>query len=820
MLRTLVLWLVLFLPLSSSTAAQNGDNPIVASDMLSIVQLGDVVLSPDGRNLVYTARTIVEDDDGDAYRYDNQLWLASAGGGTAPRQLTFAPEGASNPAWHPDGDELVFVRTTDSGPQLFVLSLLGGEPRQITSFEFGTASPQWSPNGDRIVFQASVPEQKARERYGNPPWMQDLGAPSDGTVMPSPDGSPDAVRAWLAENSRNGNVSVINRLDFQGERGLSPNLELQHYYVIEQDESGGWSAPRTVTGDWGSYAAATWHPDGDRLLLQGWQNPHIHPDLERRSHIYIAYADQDTPRRLFSIDGYQVGAPQASSDGRTVAFLAQDASDPGYAQTELGVFPIDNPSAHRFLTADFDRSVQRARWSPDDWHIYFTAASEGGFPLYRTRVFEDDRPAPLDAVDVDTLEADTIGAGTLTADLDPLEIDDPDASQTSNEIVPLTPLDGGVRDFDVSRASIFYVYTEAANPYELYAASAPFESARRLTDHNASWLVDKRLSTPEHHTVVNDGMAIDYWVMRPPSETASTPHPMMLQIHGGPAAMWGPGEASMWHEFQYFAARGYAVVYSNPRGSSGYGRDFQRGNFQDWGSGPADDVLAVATAAAELPFVDETRQVVTGGSYGGYLTAWILTQDDRFRAAVVQRGVYDLSTFLGEGNAWRLVPSHFGGYPWEGDISEFEGEDPWRPALIAAASESDTLEALLPMPADSEDDSPDADDDPHAFRFMGMDGDDAATVAALSFRERLIRNSPLTYVREIETPLLIMHGDNDLRTGVSQSEMLYRSLRLLNRPVEYVRYTGADHELSRSGDPTLRLDRLVRMHEFLRRHVE
>src|SRR5690625_5675481 len=135
---------------------------------------------------------------------------------------------------------------------------------------------------------------------------------------------------------------------------------------------------------------------------------------------------------------------------------------------------------------------------------------------------------------------------------------------------------------------------------------------------------------------------------------------MMLQIHGGPAAMWGPGEASMWHEFQYFAARGYAVVSSNPRGTSGYGRDFQRGNFQDWGSGPADDGLAMATAAAELPFVDETRQVVTGGSYGGYLTAWILTQDDRFRAAVAQRGVYDLSTFLGAGNAWRLVPSHFG----------------------------------------------------------------------------------------------------------------------------------------------------------------
>ena len=144
--------------------------------------------------------------------------------------------------------------------------------------------------------------------------------------------------------------------------------------------------------------------------------------------------------------------------------------------------------------------------------------------------------------------------------------------------------------------------------------------------------------------------------------------------------------------------------------------------------------------------------MVTGGSYAGYLTAWIVGHDHRFKAAVAQRGVYDLATFFGEGNAWRLVPSHFGGYPWEaGSLLDY--------------------------------------------------------------------NSPQSYVDQIQTPLLIMHGDNDLRTGVIQSEVLYKSLKALERPVEYVRYPNAGHELSRSGDPKQRIDRLLRIYEFMERYV-
>ena len=210
----------------------------------------------------------------------------------------------------------------------------------------------------------------------------------------------------------------------------------------------------------------------------------------------------------------------------------------------------------------------------------------------------------------------------------------------------------------------------------------------------------------------------------------------------------------MWHEFQYFAAQGYVVLFTNPRGSAGYGRDFQRANFQDWGAGPAADVLGAVDLVGREPWIDRERQVLTGGSYGGYLTVWILAHDQRFRAAVAQRGVYDLVTFFGEGTAWRLVPHYFGGLPWEPEI-----------------------------------------------------------------RRVLERESPLTYAASIRTPLLIQHGDVDFRTGVIQSQQLYKTLKHLGRPVEYVRYPRASHEMSRSGEPRHRLDSLVRYEEFFRRHL-
>jgi len=210
----------------------------------------------------------------------------------------------------------------------------------------------------------------------------------------------------------------------------------------------------------------------------------------------------------------------------------------------------------------------------------------------------------------------------------------------------------------------------------------------------------------------------------------------------------------MWHEYQYFCSKGYGVVYCNPRGSGGYGLDFLRANVKDWGTGPTNDVLAALNKAVAEGWADTSKLLITGGSYAGYLVAWIIAHDHRFKAACSQRGVYDLATFFGEGNAWRLVPNYFGGYPWED-----------------------------------------------------------------STKKILEHESPTSYVQDITTPYIIFHGANDRRTGFVQSEMLYRSLKALGRPVEYVRHPNATHEITRSVDNRQRIVQMLRPYEFIERWI-
>jgi dipeptidyl aminopeptidase/acylaminoacyl peptidase len=351
-------------------------------------------------------------------------------------------------------------------------------------------------------------------------------------------------------------------------------------------------------------------------------------------------------------------------------------------------------------------------WSDDEKHVYFTAQSNGGVPLYRANI-------------------------------------------KTRKVEKLTATDTGILSFDVAKNKVVFAQTGVLNPSDLFIADAGLKKVQRAGSFN-EWVKTRRLSLPEKHTFVNEkGLTVEYWVMKPTAYQAGKKYPMVLEIHGGPSAMWGPGEASMWHEFQYFAAQGYGVVYGNPRGSGGYGQEFLRANIKDWGTGPSSDVLTALDKAVAEGWADPTKLTVTGGSYAGYLVAWIISHDQRFKAACSQRGVYDLATFFGEGNAWRLVPNYFGGNPWE-------------PAV----------------------------------------------------KEVLARESPISYVQNITTPYILFHGENDRRTGFVQSEMMYRSLKVLGRPVEYVRHPGGTHELTRSGDNRQRIDQMLRTYEFFERYID
>lgn len=702
---------------ATTLLAQRGDQPVTATGLLQISQPGSVGLSPDGKSVIYTLQKIRDDDDNEGeYRYDTQLFLVATDGTTEPKQLTYGKESATQPAWSPDGTMVAFTRAVNGKSQIFLLPLSGGEARQLTNYEYEAGSPVWSPDGSHVLFTTSIDYHQITgdELLAADGHLWDYEKPAVGTpftpgdVKADPDGDLSQIRAWLRKNEDDKNPRIINRLNFLSETGLQPDISFSHLLTIPVE---GDSKPAPVTRGYQSYSGGNWSPDGNTIVFQGPADDTIHPDRVTRSKLFSGSGDGSGLAVLLDLPDYSLFNPVYSPDGRYIAFLASDQTDRAFAQTMIGILDTRDGS-HRFISEDFDRSAGNIKWSDNSRFIYAVAPANGGFPLFRFDV-------------------------------------------STGEHRQLSSNDTGIRDYDIHGNRIAWVQTEVANPFELYIARNDLSGSMKLTSHNSDWLSEKRLSFPEKHTLTtSDGFEIEYWIMKPAFFEEGGSYPLLLQIHGGPSAMWGPGEATMWHEFQLFAAMGYGIVYANPRGSGGYGRDFQHGNHNDWGFGPMNDVLAAAGRAAEEPWADAGRMVVTGGSYGGYLVAWIVAHDHRFRAAAAQRGVYELTTFMGEGNAWRLIPDRFDGYPWDAEVKAV-----------------------------------------------------------------LDRESPYTWVDQIDTPLLILHGDVDLRTGVSQSEMLYKSLKILEKPVEFVRYPDASHELSRSGNLVQRLDRLLRMAEFFDRYI-
>jgi dipeptidyl aminopeptidase/acylaminoacyl peptidase len=706
----------------SVTVFGQAKEKIKVSDLTKIKQIGSISISPTGKQAVYTLTT-TEPVDGATfeYEYKTHLYLVELESTSEPRALTYGAESASQPAWSPDGSKLAFVRKAKDNSQVFVLPLSGGEAWQLTSSAYGASSPRWSPDGKKILFSAGLSmSEMLKDSVLNPKkelpvWSLEKPGFADNSFVntpkntkANPDGSLAEIRAFLQKDTEDKKAKVINRLNFQAESTTQPELSFGHLFTIDVASK---AVAKPLTKGYYSYGQADWTPDGNVLMVTQGDSLE-HPDRSRRSRIVRLNADGSGWMTLLTDTERTFSQPTISPDGRYLAFVTSLAPNKPATLDQGHVGVLNLTSSAKPLISPFDRSPGSLTWATDSKGLYFTASSDGGVPAFRMDVL-------------------------------------------TNKIERLTDFTSGVTDFAVSGKVVLFAKTEVANPSELYKADLAFKNQTVVSKHNSEWVSTRLLSYPERRTLKNSkGQTIEYWIMKPTAMESGKKYPLLLQMHGGPTAMWGPGEASMWHELQFFCAQGYGVVYANPRGSGGYGVDFMKANYRDWGTGPAEDVLAATTDAAKAPWVDTNRQVITGGSYAGYLTAWIVAHDNRFKAAFAQRGVYELTTFMGEGNAWRLVPGYFGGYPWEEE---------------AAAS--------------------------------------------------MLANSPQTFVDKINTPLLIKHGENDLRTGVIQSELLYKSLKILGKEVEYVRMPGATHELSRAGNTRQRIDRILRIYEFFERYV-
>ncbi|HRG25041.1 MAG TPA: S9 family peptidase [Chitinophagaceae bacterium] len=727
-------FLLVFLLLSFTlfVAAQNGTEPVKVTDLLKVKTLGTLNLNNDGSLAVFTVLSIEPEAESKLdYKYSTQIWIVPTDGSAAPRQLTTAKESASQAVFSPDGKQIVFVRAVDGKSQLFLLGLEGGEAIQLTKSKYGASSPKWSPDGKQLLFSGGVSfkdllnDSLLNPGKAVPLWSLEKPGLDNTAVLKNeakgnPDGTIEEVRAYLEKNAEDRKAKVITKLNHLDEMDVNGDMSFTHFFIMEARP--GAKAVNISTG-FCRFNSVDFTPDGKQLIINGNAESKEHPDRVLENCIYLANTDGSGLKKILGEKDKSFSSPRVSPSGKWLAFQYSGTSF--VSIPTLALIPMGGSFKEK-IDLPFDRNKSFLNWSKDEKYIYFTSQSNGGQPLYRVNLSKGINIYP-----------------PLSALKDEVKVEQ------------LTGYESGIANYDLAGDKLVYVKTEVANPFELYVADATTKNTKRLSSFNATWIAGKQLSFPEKHSFKNEkGMTIEYWVMKPTNYQPGKKFPLLLEIHGGPSAMWGPGESSMWHEYQYFCGKGYGVVYANPRGSGGYGLDFLRGNINDWGTGPTKDVLTALDKTVAEGWADTSKLMVTGGSYAGYLVAWIIAHDQRFAAACSQRGVYDLATFFGEGNAWRLVPNYFGGYPWE------------------------------------------------------------ATPKAT-----LARESPINYVQNIKTPYIIFHGDNDRRTGFVQSEMLYKSLKVLGRPVEYVRHPGGTHELTRSGHNRQRIDQMLRTWEFFERFI-
>lgn len=857
-----VLVLVLGLATAAPVQAQpSTQSPIQATDLYNLREIRDVTLSPSGRFVAYTVRQIVKKEGdqnaGDA-AYRTRLYVRSSRGQDA-RLLTRTERGARQPDWHPEGSRLAFVRSVNGTPQIFIISMSGGEPYQLTDAPYGAQDPQWGPSGERVLFASAVPQSFVRnhtslrppsERPGRRPGdlrrdpapdtilvlrhaqsldpidtldvdaqgrarvpgdttrtlrtprtgpmadslatlltdnlsvlspdsirvlLDNLRLHPDTTAVPvvpdtvaTPDGSLVQMRRWMNQNGRRTAVST-SRLEFRGNRGARPVPRYRHYFVVDVPDgirTGNPSRPsvRVVTTGYRSFGTARWLPGGSQLVVSGTPRTTRHPDRIRKRNLYVVDVNRDRMRRLLEIEHHALTSPRLTTDGTMVAFRIRPLKEHRDEQVQVGLFALNGRSEPRIITSTLDRDVREIRWSPGGWYLYATAPSRGGVPIFRFSPFSPDTTA------TPTLEADQ-AASRDTFALDSTMVRPAPHRQ-------MTASSRTVHHYDVTDATAVYAATDPETPSALYTNTVSFANERRISNQNQAWLSRRRISTPRRIVARSDSLRIEGWVTRPTGASNSVQHPFVVMVRGGPGTLDALHTPERWFERQFLASRRVGVVEVSPRGSRGYGQAFRRANDRNWGPGPAADVVALADSAATLAWTDSTQQAIAGASYGATLATWLIGHTDRFDAAIGLNGIYDLSALADGGRAWRVVPQEFDGFPWEG--------------------------------------APPLDTDPPLWSVGTLGG----FVPEYSAWRTLHQNSPTTYADQIHTPLLLLQGTGDHRVGPPQGKRLYKRLKILGRPAEYVAYPRVGRDVAATATPRQRIDRLVRTYEFLARFLE
>jgi len=654
---------------------------ITEQDLLKFVWIADPQMSPDGK-LVAFVRVVANEKTDD---YDTSLWLVPSDGSSQPRPLTSGTRDQS-PRWAPDGGSLAFVRAAGAPPQIYVLALNGGEAQPVTDLARGASGPIWSPDGKKIAFGSSMKGEDAEKK--------------DAAAAPKSD------------------VRVITDAQYRNNGGgWTEQDRPSHIWTTTLPIDGKIAKATQVTTGKYSESAQAWTSDGGKIYFTSTRVDEAYYG-QSKAELYAVPASGGDFTKVASING-AIGSVKPSPDGKSLAFVAAENGTPerSYSQPDLWVASADGTGTPKNLTTKYDFDINggiggdqgaprggRAAgplWAPDGKSIVIGSAEQGDGIVIRVDVATGSvTPIVKSNQTVQQYSASADGKALVALLSTPTEIGD---------LVMVDPV-------------------------------APKLILKHVTKFNADLFGQLNLAkTEEIWWTSFDGKKIQGWLTLPPNFDPSKKYPFILQIHGGPHSAYGN---VFTHEFHTMAARGYVVLASNPRGSSNYGQDF--GNIIQYHY-PGDDykdLMAGVDEVVKRGYIDTARLGVTGGSGGGLLTNWTVTQTTRFKAAVAQRDIADWYGFWFTADFTQFTPSWFRKAPWE----------------------------------------------------------DPADYAA---------RSPITHVANVKTPMMFILGDDDLRTPPSDGgEMMFRALKYLKIPTVMVRFPGETHELSRSGKPKHRIERL------------
>jgi dipeptidyl aminopeptidase/acylaminoacyl peptidase len=641
----------------------------------------------------------------------------------------YALTSVGDPRLSPDGRRVAYVvNRIDRGANryrsaIWVAPFDGSEEaQQLTSGERADRSPRWSPDGRRLAFVSNRDgdDEKAPaqlyvvEAAGGEPRRLTDGKDDVESIAWSPDSRRIAFarrtrdEGYDEEDERRRRPRRFTRLSYKLDSVGWTGDRRKHLFVV--DLEGG---ERQLThGDCENDQPA-WSPEGSRIVFTSLRGERW--DVALLDALYELDLDSEDPepRRLSQPDE-SASLPSFSPDGSLIAYQhePEDGTYPHHGQ--IAVMRADG-GERRVLTLSLDRQctpypvVREPVW--DGNRIAFRIEDGGNVHLY-------------------TVPAD----GSA----------EPELQVGGEQSVGL---------YDLRDGRLVYNASTYTRPPELFG-----EDGARLTSVCDDFVAASRPAGVERFRAVSaDGTEVDAWLVRPPDLDESRKYPVLLTVHGGPFAQY---ETGFFDEVQVYAGAGYCVLYSNPRGGSGYSEEWGRaicgpgsGAGPGWGTVDYEDLMGVVDSALErFPFLDADRLGVLGGSYGGFMTSWIVGHTNRFKAALSERAVNQLVSAFGSSDMFWVFERQFGGPMWE-------HVDDW------------------------------------------------------------LRMSPTTYAQNIETPLLVVHSENDLRCNVEQGEHLFILLRLLGKEVEMLRFPGESHELSRSGSPVHRVQRFEAILEWFGRYL-